>query len=157
MKRFRSFFVLSQSKRKTVRGRLYFAQVCTTFARTFRSVSQRKEANNDKTESSEQVFSDENETHAKTALNVNEKLTEQSETKVLGHVWNFQSDKICFQIKTILDIAEKTPLRKRGVLSIMAHVCDPLGLISPSMSRLTFLFGELCKLDLSSTAHFARN
>ena len=109
---------------------------------------QRKEANNDKTESSEQVFSDENETYAKTGLNVNEKLTEQSETKVLGHVWNFQSDEICFQIKTILDIAEKTPLTKRGVLSIMAHVYDPLGLISPAMSRLKFLFRDLCKLDL---------
>ena len=94
---------------------------------------QRKEANNDKIESSEQVFSDENETYAKSALNVNEKLIEQSKTKVLGHVWNFQSDEICFQIKTILDIAEKTPLTKHGVLSIMAHVYDPLGLISPAM------------------------
>ena len=90
--------------------------------------------------SSEQVFSDENETYAKTALNVNEKLTEQFETKILGHVWNFQSDEICFQIKNILDIAEKTALTKRGVLSIMAHVYDPLGLISPAMSRLKFLF-----------------
>ena len=110
---------------------------------------QRKEANNDKIESSEQVFSDENETYTKSALNVNEKLTEQSETKVLGHVWNFQSDEICFQIKNILDIAEKTHLMKRGVLSIMAHVYDPLGLIPPAMSRLKFLFRELCKLDLS--------
>lgn len=53
-------------------------------------------------------------------------ITEQSELKVLGLKWDPKSDTFSFNTKP-----SSTILTKRKVLSDIANVFDPLGLLSP--------------------------
>ena len=41
-------------------------------------------------------------------------------------------------------MARKVPLTKRGILSVIARIYDPLGLLAPGVSTLKFIFQSLC-------------
>ena len=70
---------------------------------------------------------------------------EPSMHKVLGLDWNFDNDTVLFDFKPILKKAEAMTPTKREVLSLMAGVFDPLGLISPVQLSMKVLFQQLCK------------
>ena len=41
-------------------------------------------------------------------------------------------------------MARKAPLTKSGILSVIARIYDPLGLLAPRVSTLKFIFQSLC-------------
>lgn len=65
--------------------------------------------------------------------------------KILGLDWNFDKDTVLFDFRPILKKAEAMKPTKREVLSLMAGVFDPLGLISQVQLSMKVLFQQLCK------------
>eukprot|EP00794_Sanderia_malayensis_P009579 gene9579-biopygen7911 len=70
-------------------------------------------------------------------------VSEKGKTKVLGLAWDNEKDEIEFDLAKIGKMNETKPT-KRGILSILASVFDPLGLISPIAVSAKILFQELC-------------
>jgi len=61
--------------------------------------------------------------------------------RALGVMWNAQADK--FSIKVKLDLKPQT---KRGVLSTLSSVYDPLGFVCPYILQTKLIFQNECKL-----------
>ena len=64
--------------------------------------------------------------------------------RALGMQWNVETDKFFYDIS----IKEKPPTR-RGMLSIISSVYDPLGFISPFVLRAKIILQQLCRQKLS--------
>nr|XP_039259008.1 uncharacterized protein LOC120335544 [Styela clava] len=63
--------------------------------------------------------------------------------RVLGIQWNVANDEFGFKV----NIADK-PNTRRGILSIVASVFDPLGIVAPITLLAKLLLQELCKQNL---------
>ena len=68
-----------------------------------------------------------------------------SHPRVLGQVWNPQTDTLIMIFSAALKNVETNAVTKRSILSIAAKFYDPLGLISPVTLRFKQMFQELCK------------
>ena len=64
--------------------------------------------------------------------------------KVLGMKWNCTSDEFIFSFEKIVEQADMLEPTKRNILSILASLYHPLGVISPIIVSLKVLFQELC-------------
>ncbi|KAJ8416515.1 hypothetical protein AAFF_G00358030 [Aldrovandia affinis] len=64
--------------------------------------------------------------------------------RALGVQWCIQSD----QFKFLVNIQQK-PLTRRGILSMMSSVYDPLGMLSPVILPARNILQELCRLRIS--------
>nr|CAB3263162.1 uncharacterized protein LOC104265735 [Phallusia mammillata] len=69
-------------------------------------------------------------------LNVDVKHME----RVLGVLWNFRSDVFEFDVKV-----KKKPVTRRGILSVVSSLFDPLGFVAPVILHARKLLQELCK------------
>ena len=74
-------------------------------------------------------------------LNMN--LDEYPAERVLGILWNINSD--CFQFKVNLT---KTPESRRGILSATSSVFDTLGWVAPFMLKAKMVLQQLCQSGL---------
>ncbi|MCG8069350.1 MAG: hypothetical protein JAY84_15975 [Candidatus Thiodiazotropha taylori] len=63
--------------------------------------------------------------------------------RALGINWDVNEDKIRFVVK----IADR-PLTRRGILSIVSSIFDPLGLVSPITLRAKIIVQQLCRKKL---------
>ena len=81
-------------------------------------------------------------TYVKSSLGVSEESG--SSDKVLGVGWNIHSDTLQYSLSEIVDRARALVLTKRNILSVIAGIYDPLGLISPVTVTVKILFQELC-------------
>ena len=63
--------------------------------------------------------------------------------RALGIRWNVQSDNLEFNVQI-----QQKPETRRGILSIIASLFDPLGLISPVTLKGKFILQELSRLQL---------
>nr|CAD2178931.1 unnamed protein product [Meloidogyne enterolobii] len=70
----------------------------------------------------------------------NEDRLEQTHAKVLGITWDVQSDEIYFELPTI---KSNSPATRRTVLSVLAGIFDPLGLIGPCNLEAKKFFQKL--------------
>ena len=66
------------------------------------------------------------------------------EQRTLGLIWNYASDSFVFDLVGYTNIAAELPLTKRSVLSVVARLFDPLGLLAPIIVPMKVLFQELC-------------
>ncbi|XP_046841149.1 uncharacterized protein LOC124435254 [Xenia sp. Carnegie-2017] len=65
--------------------------------------------------------------------------------KVLGIGWDCDNDLFTFDVrKFVEDLGDKTKLTKRSLLSALAKIFDPLGLISAVIILMKILFQQLC-------------
>ena len=73
--------------------------------------------------------------------------------KVLGVKWNCEADTFHLDLAHIAKRAEGLEPTKRNVLSLLASLFDPLGLISPVTVSMKILFQEICssKFDWDET------
>ena len=55
-----------------------------------------------------------------------------SPSKILGHTWNKEEDTLRFPAKLF---TEDQPVTKRTILSYLGAICDPLGIVSPTMAQ----------------------
>ena len=69
--------------------------------------------------------------------------TQQSETKVLGLLWNQKEDSIAIEIPS-----NRTKHTKREILSKLTSIYDPLGLILPVHQRGKVAYREICELKM---------
>ena len=69
--------------------------------------------------------------------------TRSGETKLLGVPWQKTGDTIRVELPT-----EPSPPTKRGVLSQLARIYDPLGVASPISLQGKVLYREACKMKL---------
>ncbi|XP_072384678.1 uncharacterized protein [Diabrotica undecimpunctata] len=65
---------------------------------------------------------------SESAFVILEFLSVDNKTKTLGLIWSCSSNSLCYNINTTLS---KQVIAKRSVLSLMANIFDPLGLLSP--------------------------
>ena len=63
--------------------------------------------------------------------------------RTLGLLWNTETDHFCFEVNV-----DQAILTKRGILSTIFSIYDPLFLISPALVLGKHLFQEACKLEL---------
>ena len=64
--------------------------------------------------------------------------------KVLGLAWNCENDTLHFNFAHIIERARNLEVTKRNVLSLLASLFDPLGIISPVTVSMKALFQEIC-------------
>ena len=93
---------------------------------------------------SESVTSEE-ETYAKFTLGLE---IGKSRPKVLGVPWDCENDEICFSFEKIVAKAQEISPTKRGLLSLLASMFDPVGLISPVIVCMKMLFQDVCRENL---------
>ena len=70
---------------------------------------------------------------------------ERSLDKVLGISWDRKSDKFYFHLALLGRKAKGLALTRRNILSVLASLYDPLGIVSPLVVRVKMLFQDLCK------------
>ncbi|GFX51465.1 uncharacterized protein TNCV_3103981 [Trichonephila clavipes] len=75
-------------------------------------------------------------------------LTITDETKALGLLWRPQKDTLAFSVSSIADVSDSCTITKRSVLSTTAKIFDPLGLISPVVTKAKLVMQELWRLKL---------
>ena len=68
----------------------------------------------------------------------------ESYTKLLGIIWDSQSDKFTFDFSELITYISKLPINKRSLLKFTAKMFDPLGFLSPFVIRLKMMFQVLC-------------
>ena len=66
-----------------------------------------------------------------------------TEDRALGVCWRVQEDQLSFQVQRM-----EQPLTKRGVLSMLSSVYDPLGLASPFVLRARRIIQNLCRTKI---------
>ena len=71
--------------------------------------------------------------------------SESDERKVLGLSWDNKNDEFKFSFNNLIDLASELPVTKRSVLSVVARMYDPLGVISPVVIPVKVLFQQICR------------
>ena len=75
------------------------------------------------------------------------KLEPQGETKgekVLGQAWESDNDTLYSNFAILANKAKSLEATKRNVLSLLASLFDPLGIVSPMTVSMKILFQEIC-------------
>ena len=80
------------------------------------------------------------ETFAKQSLRVSEQ-----QSKVLGIQWNSAEDKLTLDLSPAAE-QDSGKLTKRKMLSLLAKIFDPLGLVGPAVIQGKVAFQEACKI-----------
>ena len=70
--------------------------------------------------------------------------SENAIVKVLGSIWNTETDQFTFDLVDLSQHASLLLTTKRSLLRISAKIFDPLGLLSPFTIQWKVLFQELC-------------
>ena len=84
-------------------------------------------------------------------------LSSTSNDRVLGIKWNFEADIFSFSV----NLPKSILMSRRGILSMISSIFDPLGFIAPVMLSSKLLLQELCREGFSwddpiSESHRAR-
>ena len=64
--------------------------------------------------------------------------------KLLGVLWDSETDTFLFNVDEVEREANQTPVTKRQLLRITSSIFDPLGFLSPFTVKLKILFQTLC-------------
>jgi len=78
------------------------------------------------------------------ASNEDLQLQDLPEDSALGMLWDTQQDKLKFKINM-----KNKPLTRRGILSVISSVYDPLGLAGPFILKGRQILQKICKDNLS--------
>ena len=95
------------------------------------------------------VSSETAESYSQSALSGETEILKSLQQKVLGVTWCRASDELLIDLGHILAVAEDMEPTKRGVISLVSKIYDPLGLISPVVIRFKILFQELCSSKIA--------
>ena len=96
---------------------------------------------------STKTISEEDESYAKTTHGppiAAGSTSENAIVKVLGSIWNTDTDQFTFDLVDLPQHASLLPTTKRSLFKISAKIFDPLGLLSPFTIQWKVLFQELC-------------
>ena len=68
----------------------------------------------------------------------------KGDSKVLGVNWDSDSDKLLFNLDSVVAFAKSLPPTKRSVLKLAAKIFDPLGMLTVFTINLKIFFQQLC-------------
>ena len=91
------------------------------------------------------VVSD-HESYAKLSLGVTEH--DSKGHKVLGQAWDNETDELKFDLSKTGEKAKNVILTKRNLLSILASLFDPLGIVSLAIVYAKILFQDVCRENI---------
>ena len=74
------------------------------------------------------------------------RLTDTKTVKLLGVSWNCESNDRCFNISDLINFAKDLPITKRSLLKLTAKIFDPLGMLSPFVVKMKYLFQVICQV-----------
>ena len=67
----------------------------------------------------------------------------------LGLKWNVEADKFVWDVSTkVQTLAKVKPMTRRGILSLVSSLFDPLGFIAPYVMKAKLLLQDLCRRKL---------
>ena len=69
--------------------------------------------------------------------------------KVLKILWNPDNDTLKIELSSVVDTAAQDLITKHLILSIIARVYDPLGLLSPAIIPLKHICQQVCLLKVN--------
>ena len=95
---------------------------------------------------------EEDQSFAKTVLNVSE-TSDGERVKILGLNWNSDTDNIVFHLSQLASTIIERPVTKRTILSLIAKIFDPLGLITPATTPLKVFLQKLFQLKIGWDEH----
>ena len=81
-------------------------------------------------------------------LDFNSEITERA----LGLLWNVKNDKLTFQHSP-----KNLPNTKRGILSLVASIFDPLGIVTPAVLEVKLIIQSLWKLKVKWDDHIPKD
>ena len=84
------------------------------------------------------------ETYAECTIANPEACNDEILKKVLGVVWDTESDDIIYTFAALFESLKSLPKTKRGLLGVIARIYDPIGLVSPVTVKLKASFQTLC-------------
>ena len=87
---------------------------------------------------------DESLSYVKATTNPDSNVSKDKCAKVLGSIWDMESDEFLFNLSSILEYSRRLPFTKRSVLRLSLKIFDPLGLLVPFTVKTKILFQELC-------------
>ena len=71
-----------------------------------------------------------------------------SKTKVLGMTWNMVADEFEFGVTKVSSNESGAVITKHSILSMIAKLFDPRGLVSPIIVSAKVLLQDLCMMKL---------
>ena len=67
----------------------------------------------------------------------------------LGLAWNVENDEFVWKARSkMVTVASQRPMTRRGVLSVVCSLFDPLGFVAPYVMKGKLLLQELCRQKL---------
>ena len=91
-------------------------------------------------------FQQEDQTFSKSQFKCQENTEDYP--RVLGTSWNHAADKLVFTFKNLTSQLTEEHVTKRIILSSIAKIFDPLGILSPVFVAFKILFQEICKKEV---------
>ena len=91
-------------------------------------------------------FQQEDQTFSKSQFKCQENTEDYP--RVLGTSWNRAADKLVFTFKNLTSQLTEEHVTKRIILSSIAKIFDPLGILSPVFVAFKILFQEICKKEV---------
>lgn len=101
-------------------------------------------------ETTSESVTTEEETYAKFTLGSE---ISKSRPEVLGLRWDCDNDEICFSFEKIIVKTQQISPTKRGLLSLLASMFDPMGFISPIFVFMKMLFKSCAEKILDWTTN----
>ncbi|XP_065052637.1 uncharacterized protein LOC135681915, partial [Rhopilema esculentum] len=113
----------------------------------------RKWKTNDETLSKKVLESENEGQSSKSSVGIHQEKADsisiqETKKKVLGLAWDSKEDLLEFNFSKIGEDNDKIVPTKRGILSTLATLFDPLGLLSPVAVVAKILFQDLCLMNL---------
>jgi hypothetical protein len=68
----------------------------------------------------------------------------KTQIKVLGKIWDTDTDMLLFNFEELIEYAKSLPMTKRSFLKWSSKIFNPLGFLMPFTIKLKMLFQELC-------------
>ena len=90
-----------------------------------------------------QTIAEDDQTYSQYAIGVPNN-NDRSKTKILGVNWDNETDKLLFDLSSIVGFANALPPTKRSVLKIAAKIFDPFGHLSVFTINIKTIFQQLC-------------
>jgi hypothetical protein len=91
------------------------------------------------------IIQEEDETYTKSTIGLGGGTHDEKIVKLLGVGWNCESDDLFFNLSDLIDFAKNLPVTKRSLLRLTAKIFDPLGMLSPFVVKMKYLFQVICQ------------
>ena len=141
-----TFEFYQQSKRIMKEGNFNLRKWHSSSSELSKKIASAEEKESRKSVENPQI-SEEDETFTSTTIGKNVLLANTTQ-KILGLNWDSKEDTIVYNLSALAKLHAGEPVTKRNVLSLIAKIFDPLGLITPITTMLKVFMQRLFEIKL---------